>query len=129
MLSFAAALLAFLAPTEIPFDEPRAVRSRPAVRVVFGTVPCELPVRYARVRETDKRVVITLIGQLRPPGTVCAQVLQLGCVEVPLRRRVGGRRVVDGSTRSSTVDSASARRARAAGCARVRVVRERRRPR
>ena len=108
---------------ELPFAGPRAVRDHPAVRVVFGSVPCEQPVRFARVREGRRRVTITLVGQAVPPGTVCAESFQVGCAEVPLRRRLGPRRVVDGSGRRAGIDAGSARRARSAGCARVRVVR------
>ena len=108
---------------ELPFADPRPVRSRAAVRVVFGSVPCEQPVRFARVREGRRRVTITLVGQVVPDGTLCAESFQAGCAEVRLRRRLGRRTVRDGSGEPSGVDRETARRARAGGCPRVRVVR------
>ena len=122
MLSAVLSVLALAGGTELPLADPRPVRSRPAVRVVFGSVPCEQPVRFARVREGRRRVRITLVGQAVQPGTVCAESFQIGCAEVRLRRRLGRRRVVDGSGRRSGVDAATARDARAGRCPRVRVV-------
>ena len=124
MFALASAVLAFAAPpAEVPWSAPRPLRSRPAVRVVYGTIPCELPVREARVTEGRRRVVVTLVGQTVPPGTACAEVMAYGCVEVRLRRRVGERRVVDGSGRRLGLDGDTARRTRTSGCRRVPVVR------
>ena len=123
MLSAVLSVLALAGGTELPLADPRPVRSRPAVRVVFGSVPCEQPVRFARVREGRRRVVITLVGQVVAPDAVCVESFQTGCAEVPLRRRLGRRRVVDGSGRRSGMDGESARRAHAGRCPRVRVVR------
>ena len=120
MLALASAVLALAAaPTEVPWDAPQALRSRAAVRVVYGTIPCELPIRYARVREGSRRIVITLVGRTVPPGMACIEVFRTGCVEVRLRRRVRARRVVDGSDRNASIGASEARRARASGCPRV----------
>jgi hypothetical protein len=104
----------------VGFEHTRAVKTRPAVRIAVGETSCHLPVRVAIVRETRRTVRIELVGQDLPPDAICAQVLQLGCVEVPLRRRLGGRKVVDVTRRGGGVgDEAQARRIMAGRCVRV----------
>ena len=109
-----------VAADTLPFDRARAVEGRPAVRVIVQAPnPCHLPPRHAVVRETRRTVRIRLVASEPPPDTVCVQVVAYACVEVPLRRRLGTRRVVDRSGREAEVDTRSARRARREGCRRV----------
>jgi hypothetical protein len=125
MFALAAAVAAFGASgaAVVPFRAPRPVRERVAVRVAYGTTPCRLPLRGARVAEGRRRIVVTLVGRTPRAGERCIQVLRLGCAEVPLRRRVGSRRVVDGSGRRSSISRSEARVAHAGRCARVRRLR------
>jgi hypothetical protein len=125
MLALAAAVAAFGAAGSavVPFRAPRPVRARVAVRVAYGTTPCRLPLRGARVVEGRRRIVITLRGRTPRQGERCIQVLRLGCAEVPLRRRVGRRRVVDGSGRRASISRSQARVAHAGSCRRVRRLR------
>jgi hypothetical protein len=121
MFALAAAVAAFGASSaELPFRAPRPVRDRVAVRVAYGATPCHLPLRGARVVEGRRRIVITLLARRPRSGERCIQVLRLGCAEVPLRRAVRRRRVVDGSGRRSTISRGQARIAHAGSCPRVR---------
>jgi hypothetical protein len=122
MFALAAAVAAFGASgaAVVPFRAPRPVRDRVAVRVAYGATPCRLPLRGARVVEGRRRIVVTLLARTPRSGERCAQVVRVGCAEVPLRRRVGRRRVADGSGRRATISRAEARVAHAGRCARVR---------
>jgi hypothetical protein len=84
-----------LAP--LPFERAEPTAGGRELRLVAASDPCHLPIRRARVEESDKRVVVTLFGPRVRPDVACIQVLRVGCAIVPLQEPLHDRAVVDGA--------------------------------
>ncbi|TMM03416.1 MAG: hypothetical protein E6G10_07600 [Actinobacteria bacterium] len=58
-------------------------------------IPCRLPLRYARVRESRRAVTVTLYSP-KPTGP-CIQIVARACATVRLPHALAGRRLRDGA--------------------------------
>ena len=85
----------------LPFDGAQVASGGRAVRVAVGARPCELPARAAVVEESADKIRIRVIGQEIAADTVCTEVLESACVEIPIESELGGREVVDASGREA----------------------------
>jgi hypothetical protein len=107
-------------PGLVPHGFVRAERAAGGreLRLVAVDDPCHLPIKRARVEESDTRVLVTLYVRRVPPERACIQLAASSCVIVTLREPLGDRDLVDGAPRGGRREG-PAPVGRLRGCRRV----------